>query len=133
MTAVDMYSQSIVFPAKTYAAERWNATAWKRKTVLKLTNMLIHPATSLCVLKNTPDSAAAAPCGCDEARRRNARRCAYIRDSTGSGRISSGTVTSDWTRPSSGGIIAANRSGSQKNSFTSSYMTLSSIGELARP
>ena len=133
MTAVDTYSQLMVFPANTYAAERWNATAWKRKTVLKLTNMLIHPATSLWVLKNTPESAAAAPWGCDEARWRNARRCAYIRDSIGSGRISSGTETSDWTRPSSWGIIAANRSGIQKNSLKSSYITLSSIGELARP
>jgi len=37
--------------------EMWKATAWNMKTVLKLTNTDIHPATSRCVLKNTCDSA----------------------------------------------------------------------------
>ena len=56
--------------------ETWNATAWNRNTALKLTNMLIQPATSRCVLKNVPFKYAAGPSSERAAARRNARKCA---------------------------------------------------------
>ena len=56
--------------------ETWNATAWNRNTALKLTNMLIQPATSRCVLKNVPLKYAAGPSSERAAARRNARKCA---------------------------------------------------------
>ena len=45
IVAVAMYAQFQPC-ANTYAMLTWNATAWNRNTVLKLTNMDIHPATS---------------------------------------------------------------------------------------
>ena len=75
MVAVLMYSQFQPC-AKTYAMETWKATAWKRKMVLKLTNIDIQPATSRCVLKKTLDRASPAPPGAAAAARRNARVCA---------------------------------------------------------
>mmetsp|Transcript_16971 Transcript_16971/g.41710 ORF Transcript_16971/g.41710 Transcript_16971/m.41710 type:complete len:204 (-) Transcript_16971:93-704(-) len=143
MVAVLMYAQ--LGPcANTYAMEVWNATAWNRNTVLKLTNMDIQPATSRCVLKNTLLRLAAAPPGCALAWMRKARRCAYSRCSTGSPRMLSGTPTQPapsspdtpapgapaW--PSSGGMIALKRSCSQKNSLTSSYMMRSTMGAVPR-
>ena len=111
--------------------------------MLKLTNIDIHPATSLYVLKNVFDRYRAGPCFESLAVCKNERKCAYILGSTGRCLIDSGTPIHPLccsspkigapAYPSSGGSTTLNRSLSQKNSFTSSYITRSTIGDDARP